>query len=167
MKRDPEARALWHERYAALSEGRPGLIGAATGRAESHVMRLALIYAVLDDADSIGLCHLEAGLEVWRYADESAKYIFGDAIGDPDSDKLLKAIQASGAVGLTLTEQSRVFDRHLAADKMAQLREDLRERGLARPLIEATGGRNLERWVAIGLNSHLSLNSHSQAGGES
>jgi hypothetical protein len=161
-----EAAELWKERYQSLSEGRGGLLGAATGRAEAHVLRLALLYAVLDDADAIGLCHLEAALEVWRYADDSARYIFGDAIGNPDSDKLLKALRASGATGMTLTDQSNLFDRHLPADKMAQLRDDLRERGLARPQIELTGGRPLERWVAIGLNSPISLNSHPRPGGE-
>jgi hypothetical protein len=50
------------------------MLGAVTARAEAQ---LALIYAVLDGAALIARPHLEAALEVWRYCDESAAYIFG------------------------------------------------------------------------------------------
>ena len=39
--------------YPALSEGRPGLLGSVIARAEAQVMRLALVYAVLDRSESI------------------------------------------------------------------------------------------------------------------
>lgn len=48
MKRDAKARDLWHASYEKLSEGRPGLAGALTARAEAHAVRLAMIYALLD-----------------------------------------------------------------------------------------------------------------------
>ena len=43
-----EARRLWMQLYDELSEGRPGLLGAILARAEAHVIRLALIYALAD-----------------------------------------------------------------------------------------------------------------------
>ena len=52
--------------YQQLSTARPGLVGAATARAEAHTARLALIYALLDLSEHIGLEHLEATLAVWR-----------------------------------------------------------------------------------------------------
>ncbi len=42
---DTHARALWHARYPSLSEGKPGLLGAMTARAESQVLRLSCVYA--------------------------------------------------------------------------------------------------------------------------
>ena len=51
---DPAARERWIEIYPQLSAGQPGLAGAATARAEAHVVRLALIYALLDCSDMIG-----------------------------------------------------------------------------------------------------------------
>src|SRR5262249_26875119 len=36
VRRDEPARALWHEVYASLSEGLPGLLGAMTARAEAQ-----------------------------------------------------------------------------------------------------------------------------------
>jgi hypothetical protein len=45
---DDEARAMWWDLYPTLSAGRPGLLGAICGRAEAHVVRLALLYALID-----------------------------------------------------------------------------------------------------------------------
>lgn len=45
---DPSARERWIEVYGPLSRGEEGLLGAATRRAEAHVVRLAAIYATLD-----------------------------------------------------------------------------------------------------------------------
>ena len=76
MKRDDEARTLWKQVYAELSEGKPGLLGAVTARAEAQVMRLACLYAILDFSEVIKLEHLLAGLSVWNYCEQSARYIF-------------------------------------------------------------------------------------------
>ena len=48
IRRDPEAKILWHEVYPRLSEAQPGMSGAVIGRAEAQVMRLSAIYALLD-----------------------------------------------------------------------------------------------------------------------
>src|SRR5262249_3048920 len=78
--RDDEARAVWREVYPDLSEGRPGLAGALLARAEAHVMRLALLYALLDRSPTIGAVHLLAALAVWDYCERSVKYVFGDSL---------------------------------------------------------------------------------------
>jgi hypothetical protein len=41
----PEARDRWRTIYPQVSVDHPGLFGAATARAEAHVVRLALLYA--------------------------------------------------------------------------------------------------------------------------
>ena len=48
IQRDQTAAALWRAAYEALSTGRPGLAGALTGRAEAQVVRLSVLYALLD-----------------------------------------------------------------------------------------------------------------------
>ncbi len=85
--------AVWAEVYPKLSEGRPGLLGAATSRAEAQVMRLATIYALLDKSAVVRAEHLMAALAVWEYAEQSAKYIFGSALGDPTADAILRALR--------------------------------------------------------------------------
>ena len=60
IQRDDNARILWREIYSQLSEGRTGLFGAVTARAEAQTMRLACLYALLDSSPIIRFEHLEA-----------------------------------------------------------------------------------------------------------
>jgi Protein of unknown function (DUF3987) len=71
----PDARRLWRDVYHELSEGRPGLLGALTARAEAQVVRLSLLYALWDDppcngniSELIEAAHLKAALAVWEFA---------------------------------------------------------------------------------------------------
>jgi hypothetical protein len=68
--------AIWASVYPRLSEGKPGLAGAVTSRAETQVVRLALTYALLDGAAAIDAAHVDAALAVWRYCEQSARIIF-------------------------------------------------------------------------------------------
>src|SRR5206468_4028956 len=52
------ARDAWERVYALLSEGKPGLFGCVTARAEAQVLRLALVYALMDEAETIDKPHL-------------------------------------------------------------------------------------------------------------
>ena len=63
------AKGIWGEVYGPLSEGEPGLFGAVTGRAEAQVVRLASIYAVMDESETIEKGHLMAALALWDYAE--------------------------------------------------------------------------------------------------
>src|SRR5262249_60159735 len=77
ITRDPEATKLWHEIYPDLSEGKPRMLGAITGRAEAQVMRLSAIYALLGKSALIRPEHHHAAMAVWRYSEQSAAWIFG------------------------------------------------------------------------------------------
>lgn len=148
MARDRSARALWHRVYEELSEGRPGLVGAVTSRAEAQVMRLACIYALLDLSESVGRQHLEAALAVWRYSEESAHHIFGDAVGDPLADEVLAALRGAGGAGMSRTELRDRFGRNRAAAQMERALELLEGARLARRERQATGGAPREQWYA-------------------
>src|SRR5262249_502094 len=54
IKMTNEAASAWEKAYAELSAERVGLLGAVTARAEAQVIRLALIFALLDSNDAIG-----------------------------------------------------------------------------------------------------------------
>ncbi len=145
---DDRAARLWDEVYEVLSEGRRGLLGAVTSRAEAITLRVALIYALMDQAPVIGEAHLRAALELWRYCEQSARYIFGDAMGDPLADELLAALRLAGNVGLTRTEiRSRVGGSTPAA-RIDTALTVLLDHGRARSEREPTGGRAAERWFA-------------------
>lgn len=151
LRRDVEARELWHTVYPTLSEGSPGLLGEVISRAEVHVMRNAMTYALLDCSPQICAAHLTAALELWRYCEDSAHWIFGTSTGDKNADKILSALQQAGDRGITRTEiLDRVFNRNICADALTVNLQILEKAGYARRTREATGGAPSERWFAIG-----------------
>ena len=81
------ARTRWPGLYDELLNGQPAGLEAITDRAAAQVRRLALVYAVADRSRSVGLVHLRAALEIWRYSEASVEYVFGDA--PPDQAQVL------------------------------------------------------------------------------
>ena len=152
--RDSGAGARWRAIYHDLSDGRPGLLGSMTGRAEAQVMRLACLYALGDAAADIGVEHLEAALALWRYCFESAAFIFGNSLGNTVADDLLVALRAVGTIGLSRAEMSRdVFGRNRSAREISQALALLAEQVLARGEVDRSGtGRPVERWYPCSTN---------------
>jgi hypothetical protein len=144
---DDAARAIWHAVYPELSEGLPGLLGAVTSRAEAQVIRLALLYALLDGSTIIRPAHLRAALAVWEYSEASARYIFGSAVGDPVADEIFRSLRTKSQ-GLTRTEVSALFKRNKDAQTISRALEVLENAGLARVEQRHTNGRPEEVWRA-------------------
>jgi hypothetical protein len=146
-----DAREAWRRIYPELSEGRPGLLGALTARAEAQAVRLALAYALLDGRGEIGTDHLRAAVAVWEYADASVQYIWGDALGDAVADEILRALRQASAAGRTRTELRDLFGRHRGAEEIGRALAALVAAGKARRDMRAdTGGRPAEVWMATG-----------------
>lgn len=145
---DEEAAGMWEEVYSTISGERPGLFGAITGRAEAQTMRLAALYAVINRSHQIEVQHLEAALALWEYTEVSARYIFGDATGDPEADQVLEALRAAGKDGMSRTEIRDFFGRNKKADRIDRALAVLLEAGRVRREREKTAGRPSERWFA-------------------
>jgi hypothetical protein len=111
IKRDPDASVLWRELYPSLSEGRPGLLGSATSRAEAQVLRLSMLYALLDSSCTIRQEHLLAAVAIWDFALASARNVFGDSVGDLAADTILAALRRSRE-GMTQSEIHALFGRN-------------------------------------------------------
>jgi hypothetical protein len=155
VRRDADASDIWgyDDRpdtgvYRELTQERHGMYGACTARAAAITLRVSLIYSLLDGATEIRKEHLLAALEVWRYCDDSAKYIFGDALGDPTADEILRALRATPA-GMTRTEISALFDRHRSVGELSRALLVLHNRGLVRFELQKTKGRPVEKWFAV------------------
>jgi hypothetical protein len=148
FKRDAAARKLWFEIYGPLSEGRPGLAGALLARAEAHVTRLSMLYALLDQSPVVKACHLTAALALWDYADRSVKHVFGDSLGDGVADDLL-AILRSCADGRTRNDVMNYFGRHQSSERIGRALALLLGQRLVRRETQQTGGRPAERWFAV------------------
>jgi hypothetical protein len=140
------AWAVWDEVYPTLTSGRPGLLGALLSRAEAQVLRLAIVYAGLDTSDTLEPVHLQAALAVWRCAEASVEYIFGDTLGDADADAILSALCSAGGNGLSRTDIRDMFVRHLSAARIERALGVLHKANLATVEKVNTGGRPAEVW---------------------
>jgi len=151
MKRDSAIKEMWARTYHELTAGRPGLLGAVTSRAEAQTMRLACLYALLDKSSVIQEKHLLAAVALWEYCLASARFIFGDALGDPTADTILQSLR-DAPDGLDRTTISSLFGRHKSAAEISKALTVLREHGLAtvNPASQDANGRPREIWFAVG-----------------
>ena len=145
MRRSKKATKLWCDVYGELSEGKPGMLGALTSRAEAQTMRLAMVYALMDLSPLIRTEHLRAALALWSYVEASTRFIFGEALGDSLADEILTALRESPN-GMTRTEISNLFQRHRSSAQIVSALRVLARHGRAVYRREQTDGRPDERW---------------------
>jgi hypothetical protein len=119
---DESAKSLWEEKYPELSDEHPGLVGAIINRGEAQVLRIAIIYCLLDGEQTISVVHLEAALAVWQYCVDSAYHIFGEREDDDISQKILDGLKGGPLDGTGL---SKIFsghkDKSILDEKIAEL----------------------------------------------
>jgi hypothetical protein len=148
LTRDGDANRIWETVYPDLSEGCMGMLGAVTSRAEAQVVRLSCLYALLDRSSVIRREHMNAALAVWRYCEDSARYIFGDALGDPVADAILAALKESRE-GLTRNDIREMFGRNKSSERIGHALALLQEQGKVAMRKEQTDGRPREVWFAV------------------
>jgi hypothetical protein len=113
VRRDDAARALWAEVYPRLADPPKGLRGSLCSRADAHTLRISLIYALLDGAGEIRVEHLQAALAVWDYCERSVASIFAARLGDPEADRILRAVESGPK---TLSEMHKVFGNNRTSE---------------------------------------------------
>src|SRR5262249_43648707 len=106
-----------------------------------------MLYALLDRSSTIGAVHLLAAVALWQYVEESVHHVFGDSLGDPVADDLLRLLR-SCPNGLTRTEIRDYFQRNTSAERIGRALGLLLKHRLARHEQQQTGGRPAERWFA-------------------
>ena len=143
----PDARELWWQLYPQLTQPADGLLGQLTARAEAHVIRLALLYALLDGQKTIQPEHLHPALALWDYAERSSAWALGQAAGDPLAEQIHAAL-ARSPDGLTRTQIRDLCQRNLPADRVEQALATLVAAGRASQQRTLTGGRPAELWTA-------------------
>jgi len=148
LTRDGDANRIWETVYPDLSEGCMGMLGAVTSRAEAQVVRLSCLYALLDRSSLIRREHMNAALAVWRYCEDSARYIFRDALGEPVADAILAALKESRE-GLTRNDIREMFRRNKSSERIGHALALLQEQGKVAMRKEQTDGRPREVWFAI------------------
>jgi hypothetical protein len=144
---DEEAKAFWGPKYGELSTSKPGLLGAICARAVPQTRRLAMLYAALDGCDQVKLVHLRAALALWKYCEDSARYIFGDSLGDALMDAVLTALRNSG--GMSRTQLRDHFSRNQNSNKIDAALAALKAYGLVNSEMRSTKGRPVEFWAPV------------------
>ena len=114
---DEESRVIWHEVYDDLSEGVDGVVGNVTSRSEPQVIRISLIFAVLDKSNVIRKEHLKAALSLWSYCMKSADYIFGDSVLDDINQSVIRGLVGCSD-GMSKTEIHKMFNNHYSKEKI-------------------------------------------------
>jgi len=148
MKRTKEASELWRGVYHTLSESASGFVGALSGRAEAHALRLQVLYAVLDRSDQIDVQHVMAALELVRYSEDSVRYIFGNKTGNKDSDRILERLTSDGFMTRTLIS-SEIFQRNLSAERINKALALLMDNNLITKATKETANKPLDGYETV------------------
>jgi hypothetical protein len=146
LKMDDYALDRWKEIYSYLRKDRPGFAGALTARGESIVLRLALVYALLNKSKTIQHEHLEAALAVWKYCEESAQMLFKNKSGSALADTLYRLLDS----GPMKTVEFHSHTNEPSESIRAALGE-LEQNGLIKKtIVKPTGrGRPAELWERV------------------
>jgi hypothetical protein len=147
LRRSVNAKKIWRKWYEALPEPH-GMLGAITSREAAQVVRLSMIYALLDKKSEIHSEHLKAAFGVWEYSLASARHIFGTVVGDPTADQIYQSLLKAGKDGISRTNISGLFHGNLSEAQISTALNILDQNHLAHSKTEKTSGRPTERWFA-------------------
>jgi hypothetical protein len=111
------------------------------------VIRLALIYALLDEQSVIDTPHLEAAYALWRFCEASAERIFGDATGNALADEILTTLRQTPA-GMTRKAISDLCVGHHKTGRVGEALALLLRFGKVRMELRPSLGRPIEIWIA-------------------
>lgn len=143
-----EAKQLWEMNYIRRHQKLSGVLGSLTARYAAQVLRLAIVYSLLDCKSVIEIAHLKAAYAVWDYCQDSTAFLFGGISDDPVARKILYHLEKS-ELGLTRTEIRDIFSGHKSSDEIENALRYLKDENLVDSRTEATKGRPTERWYAV------------------
>jgi hypothetical protein len=148
IRLSPTARHAWADTYQQLAEPRPGIAGAISARAEAHTIRLALLYALFDNARQIQPVHLTAALALWDYAQRSASWALERTSGDPLAHQIHTALRHALPDGLTRTQLRDLLHRNPTTHQLDHALAALANDGKITSSRVLTAGRPAELWTA-------------------
>jgi len=162
MDLDEEAGELWHSLYRDLKHRPDNAFGKVTARARPYIKRMAMIYALLPPTQSaatdcsplsvapfrkIRLEPLQAALEAWHFAEQSAYQLFSEP-EDPRATKITKF--CTGSPKSRSEIMADLFQGHISAAALQELLTPLLSRGRLVAVKNESGrpGRPSESFLA-------------------
>jgi len=145
-----EARVEWDKYHRAVKKRTfGGLMGPIVKRSVPHVLRITMIYTLLDNSCLMKPEHLAAAIAVVDYAERSAKVIFGQQTGDKAADKLLWHLDREPD-GIPKTDIYAILGRNRSAADMNMTLAVLKENELADCVVirPKTSKKPVEVWFS-------------------
>jgi hypothetical protein len=148
FKRTNQAESLWKELYLKLNDQKHvGFIDGVLVRDTSHLLKLALIYAILDQVDYIDTVHLQAALALCDYSQATARWLFTERTGNKLANTIFWAL-CRNPEGMT---RDMIIDdvcyRNTPKIQLDQALESLSKNDMVRmELIKIKKGRKIEKW---------------------
>jgi hypothetical protein len=145
-----KAQEIWDQYYRQMAKDNPGgLLGGMVARNQPQVLRLALIYALLDYHDgTIDVPHLKAAIAVWEYCRASTAYIFGDATGDAIAEQIKDELRMEWPDGLDRNSICHtLFNGNVNRRLIDVALQTLQRMGLIKIVADKTGKRGRPRRV--------------------
>lgn len=133
----------WNSLYYVLRLQPSGgdVFDSLTARAAPHILRLAMVYALLDQSTELDVTHLRAASALWEYCEATVAHVWGATLGSEHLDRLYAAATKAGTIGLSRTDINGLFSNNLDKREVDDLVARLVGMGLARAESQTTGGR--------------------------
>jgi hypothetical protein len=106
-----KADVYWVEIYEPLTTSKVGRWGDVTRRGAAQVVRISIIFALLEGKKEVNLAHLKAAEAVWKYCNESARWAFEDHQFSFPAMKILTALDYEPMTRTEIT--TKVFNKNL------------------------------------------------------
>ena len=141
IKLSEEAEDYWRKIYPEVSQEHPGMIGVILNRAETHILRIALVYALLDKSHTIETKHLEVARAFWDFAEQSTKYIFGNSEINSTQNKILKVLKQGTH---STKDLYNAFNKHISQKELNNSLSKLIHEGKVVQDSKSTQGRPIK-----------------------
>lgn len=134
---DQAATRRLSEYAAFVVQHSAGLTQALVSRFQTIAARLAMVHASLERDSNVTVEYLDRALALTEYARRGLLWVFGQTVGSPLADGILRALQAEGSLSATYMRDQieRSFIRRQEAI------DELLELGYAEVVTVTTGGR--------------------------
>jgi hypothetical protein len=145
-----EGKIAWDTFYRSLKGYGSSIVGSIIARSAAHVLRLTMLYTVLDYSALMEPKHLHAANAFWQYCVRSAQWMFRENTGNKIADRIYWALRRAPE-GLTrdrITDD--VFSRNCPRIILEQAFNDLIKANLAQVVVERTAQarKPTQRWFA-------------------
>jgi hypothetical protein len=107
-----------------------------------------MIYALLDGSKNIESKHLLSAHALWKYAERTSKFVFGDSLGDKTAEKIEKLLIEAGDSGLTTREITQKISNKRGVHDALRLLVEL-EKIRVETFKAGVGKAEGQRWIIL------------------